>query len=120
MSNRKKFVLLVEDDDSVREVLKVALKARYHVLEASGCQDVKKLNKKHIDLAIVDYVLSDTNGFEVIELLRERKPKLPVIMITGYGNEDVAIHAIRSKANDYLKKPIDLEYLNNRLSEILW
>ena len=120
MSHSGKYILLVEDDSLVRGFLKAALNGKYKILEASECKDVIKLLRNPIDLAIVDYILPDTNGFEVIELLRERKPKLPVIMITGYGNEDVAIHAIRSKANDYLKKPIDLEYLNNRLSEILW
>jgi two-component system response regulator YesN len=114
----KKSILLVDDDAVVREIIKSALINEYDVLEASSYSDVLKLLDKPIDLALIDYILLDYDGFDVLEKIREAKPALPAIIMTGYGNEKVAIKALRSEVEDYIKKPLKLSYLKKRLSEI--
>ncbi len=114
-----KTILLVDDDPVVRDVIKGALKSEYNLLEASGYQDVIKQLTKPIDLALIDYILPDCDGFEVLKAVREAIPALPAIIITGYGSEKVVIKALRAAVVDYIKKPIKLTYLGRRVSEIL-
>ena len=92
----RKSILLVDDDAFIRDVIKSALNNDYHVFEASTYLDVMKFPFQSVDLAIVDYILPDRDGFEVLQSLRERNPSLPAIIITGWGDEDVIIRALHS------------------------
>lgn len=116
---KKKTILLVDDDFAVRNTLKDYLEKKYTVLEASGCKEVIRQLAKPIDLAIIDFILPDADGFKVLKILRAINGSLPVIIITGYGSENLAIEAIRHKASDYIKKPVELAYLKKRVSEAL-
>jgi YesN/AraC family two-component response regulator len=115
----KKNILLVDDDATIRDLIKDALKKEYNILEASGYSEAVKLFKYPIDLALIDYVLPDSDGFEVLKAIRDVKPALPAIIMTGYSNENVVIKALRTEVADYIKKPVKLAYLRRRLSEIL-
>lgn len=116
---KSKSILLLDDDEVVRTMIKGFLEREYNVLEASSYSEAIKLLRYPIDLAIIDYVLPDSDGFEVLKAIRESKPALPAIIMTGYSNESVIIKALRSGVTDYIKKPLCLKYLMNRLSEIL-
>jgi YesN/AraC family two-component response regulator len=98
---------------------KSALNNEYQVFEASSYVDVMKFPFQSVDLAIIDYILPDRDGFEVLQSLRERNPSLPAIIITGWGDEDVIIRALRENATDYIKKPVNLQYLRERVSDIV-
>jgi YesN/AraC family two-component response regulator len=114
----KKSLLLVDDDTTIRDVIKGALEKDYCVLEASGYADAVELLNCPIDLAIIDYILPDCDGFDVLRALREVDPEIPAIIITGHGDENVVIQAIRKDVADYIKKPVKLNYLRERLREI--
>jgi YesN/AraC family two-component response regulator len=114
----KKSLLVIDDDAFVRDIIKNALDKDYRIIEASSYSDVVKLNSETIDLAIIDYILPDRDGFEVLRLLRDKEPTLPAIIITGHSNENLVINAIRKHVADYIKKPMNLSYLKKRLSEI--
>ena len=116
---KKKTILLVEDDIVFMDVLKEALAREYNVLEASKYSEAIEQLKSHIDLAIIDYVLPDRDGFNVINAIREIKPELPVILITAYSTKDLAIKALREKITDYIEKPLSLAYLKGKISEAL-
>jgi len=115
----KKNILLIDDDTVVRDMIKDSLSKDYNIIEASTYTEVMNLLDNSIDLALIDYVLPDADGFDVLQTLRASKPSLPAIMMTGYGNETVVIKALRTEIIDYMKKPLKLSYLKNRLSEIL-
>jgi len=115
-----KSILLVEDEDDVRASLKNILEIEnYNVLEAATYSAAIKQLKHHIDLALIDYVLPARDGLELIKYIRKTKPFLPVIMITGHGTEDVAIKAFRTGATDYIKKPLNIPYLIQKIAGIL-
>lgn len=114
----KKCVLIVEDDIVVRNVIKDSLQKQYNVIEASTYSDIMKLLDHTIDFALIDYILPDADGFDVLQTLRKSNQALPAIIITGYGNESVAMKAVRTDVIDYIKKPINISYLKKRLSEI--
>jgi len=115
----KKTVLLVEDDTLVRGLLVSAFEREYNILEASECSEAAKLLCNPIDIAIIDYVLPDGNGFDVLKAVREVKPDLPIIIMTAYSTEGLVIRALRAGAAEYVKKPLVLAYLRKKVSDIL-
>lgn len=114
----KKSLLVIDDDAFIRDIIKNALGKDYRIIEASSYSDVVKLHSEPIDLAIIDYILPDRDGFEVLRFLRDNEPSLPAIIITGHSNENLVINAIRQHVADYIKKPMNLSYLKKQLSEI--
>jgi two-component system, response regulator YesN len=113
-----KTLLIVDDDAQIRSLLRSSLEKHYIVLEASGYFEAIRLLKYPFDLAIIDYLLPDRDGFEVLKILREVCPTLPVIIMTGHTDENLVIKAIRQDVADYIKKPLNLKYLRKRLSEM--
>jgi two-component system response regulator YesN len=112
----RKSILIVEDEAVVREMIKGALELEYCVLEASGYVEAVGHLNSHVDLALIDYALPGRDGFDVIEAVRAVKPAIPVILMTAYGSESMAI---RAGVVDYIRKPLSFAYLMKRLSEIL-
>lgn len=115
----RKTVLLVEDDAVIRDIIKSAFEREYDVLEASGCSEAIKLLRNHVDIALIDYMLPDGDGFDVLKAIRDKKPKLPAIILTAYGSEDVVVKAFRAGAIDYIKKPLVLSSLRRKVADIL-
>ncbi|TAL27496.1 MAG: response regulator transcription factor [Nitrospirae bacterium] len=115
----RKSILLVEDDALIRETTKLILETKYNVLDAQDSAEATVKLRENIDLALIDYILPGYNGFELLKEIRKVKPMLPVIIMTGYGTEQIAIKAFRTGVTDYIKKPLDILYLMNKISELL-
>ncbi len=115
----QKSILLIDDDPIIREVIRDALDGHYAVFEASCYSEAIRFSDQQIDLALIDYVLPDSDGFEALQELRKGMPELPAIIMTAYGSERVALKAIRSEVTDYINKPLKLSYLKLRISEIV-
>jgi YesN/AraC family two-component response regulator len=105
-------VLVVDDDARVREVFRAAVEGVAEVVEAAdGGQALGVLERaagRGLDLLLVDQVMPDRSGLEILQVVKARWPQLPVVLITGYGSEELAIRALRAGAADYLKKPVDV------------
>ena len=108
--NQHRIVLIVDDSLEDREVYRRYLeqdnKNSYTILEAESGEEGLELSAHSIDVVLLDFMLPDFDG---LELLRELKAKpnlknLPVILLTGYGDETIAVKAIKSGAQDYLVK----------------
>ncbi len=112
-------ILIVDDDPCIRDILRSILDCFSLIHEAATYGDAMKLPPRSIDLAIIDYVLPDRDGFEVMQSLRECNPALPIILMTGHGDEDIAVRALRARVIDYMKKPLNLVYVKQRVSAIL-
>jgi YesN/AraC family two-component response regulator len=116
----KKCILLVDDDPLVRGLIRDVLKGeKYSVLEAACYSEALRHLDNSFHLALIDYSLPEHNGLDVLKAVRKKHPAMPAILITGYGSESVAIKALRAGVNDYLKKPLSLGYLVDRVSELL-
>jgi len=104
-------LVIIEDDDAhfqliKRAIIKVYPDASIHYFqEAAGC--LERLDEMNPDLIISDYLLPGMNGIEFLESLNREKRDIPVIMITGQGDENVAIRAMKLGAWDYLVKSGD-------------
>lgn len=110
---------MVEDDALVRDMIRGALERQYNILEASRCLEAREKLSQRVDLAIVDYMLPDGNGLDLLKVIRETKPEVPIIFMTAYSSENLAIRALREGITDYVKKPLSFAYLRGRLSELL-
>lgn len=107
-------ILLIDDEDQVRLLFQMALEeAGYRVLSAeSGKNGLRLLQHQEVDLILVDVLMPDMDGLEVIQLLRKTRPASKIIAISGGSGEWNYLHAAKSLgADDTLKKPLNLQEL---------
>ena len=106
-------VLLVEDDDMARKRLKrVIEKEGYEVISAhDGLEGLELFKNERPDVVITDVKMPKIDGIEVMHRIKEMSKTTEVILITGHGDVDMAILALRDGALDYIKKPIDIDQL---------
>jgi DNA-binding NtrC family response regulator len=104
-------VLIVDDEKAIRNVLKDILSVEgYKVEEASdGEEGLKKIS--NVDVVLCDIKMPKVDGIEFLEKALEINPELPIIMISGHGNIDTAVDAVKKGAFDYISKPPDLNRL---------
>ena len=114
----RKSILLVDNDPIIRESIRDAFDGHYAVIEASCYSEAVKFSDYRIDLALIDSVLPDSDGFNALKALRNGNPDLPAIIMTACGGERVDAKAIRAEATDYITKPLKLPSLVQRVSEI--
>jgi two-component system, NtrC family, response regulator AtoC len=110
MSDRRKTILIVDDDEGMRETLTAILRRDYRVLRAAtGEFALQILEKEDVDLMLLDIRLPGISGFEVLKIVRENYPYIEVIVISVIKELDVAIEAMRYGAYHYISKDFDLE-----------
>ena len=106
-------ILLVEDKDSLRAMLRHALEAQGHaVVEARDQKEaVQALGSCHPAVVLSDLRLPEGDGFGVLRAAKERDPELPVIVMTAFGSIQDAVAAMKEGALDFLAKPVDPDHL---------
>ena len=110
-------ILIVEDEESIRRVLKKVLQEEnnsYKIFEANdGVEATDMLKKRKIDLMLCDIKMPKKDGIEVLNFVLKNYSEVPVIMISGHGDLDTAVESMRMGAFDYISKPPDLNRLLN-------
>ena len=109
-----KTILIVDDERAIRSTLSEILSFEgYKIEEAEdGAIAIQKLeNNDHYSCVLCDIKMPNKDGIEVLERAKELHPDLPIIMISGHGNLDTAVEAVRKGAYDYISKPPDLNRL---------
>ncbi|MEW6066715.1 MAG: sigma-54 dependent transcriptional regulator [Nitrospirota bacterium] len=104
-------VLIVDDEEGIRESLSGILEdEEYEVLtSSSGEEAIKVLKEQNPDLILLDVWLPGIDGIQVLKEVKDMKPDLPVVMISGHGNIELAVKATKMGAYDFLEKPLSLE-----------
>ncbi|MCZ7575462.1 MAG: sigma-54 dependent transcriptional regulator [Ardenticatenaceae bacterium] len=106
----QRHILIVDDDQEIRDVLKDLLEENYLVtLAATGQEALAKVRETDYDLMLLDVRLPDTDGLAVMQELFGLGKDIPVIVITGHGTSNTAIQAVQAGAYDYLVKPLELD-----------
>ncbi|RLB71941.1 MAG: two-component system response regulator [Deltaproteobacteria bacterium] len=110
-------ILIVDDEKDQRELLGGFLEKQGFTisLAADGKQAIASVSNQNIDLALLDHRLPDINGDELLIALKEINSRLRTIMITAYGAVETAVNVMRSGADDFFEKPVDLNHLLERL-----
>ena len=112
-SERAHRILIIDDEASIRESLETLLTIEGYSVETApeGESGLERIDRSSYDLVLLDLALPGKNGLEILQLIRERNPDLPVIMITAYGTVDNVVEAIRTGAQNFVQKPWDNEKL---------
>jgi YesN/AraC family two-component response regulator len=116
-------VLIVDDSERVRSSLRAALEATARVVEAHDAERALQIlasrDRDTIDLMLLDYVLPDRSGLDLLKITKRNWPRIPVIILTGFGSEDLAVQAFREGVKDYLRKPIAIDALMKTVAATL-
>ena len=116
-------ILIVEDEDAIRRVLKKVLSEenpKYKLDEApDGEKAISLIKTQHYDLVLCDIKMPKKDGIEVLEFVSSYDSSIPIIMISGHGDLKTAVKAMRMGAYDYIEKPPDLNNLLNSVRSSL-
>ena len=115
-----KSILIVDDEKHTRDGLSAVLADDYDVFAASGADEaIKMLDAEDFDGVITDFRMAGKSGMSVIDKAFSM-PKKPVcIMLTAYGNVEIAVEAMKRGAGDFLPKPVDIARLEKILKDLL-
>ena len=118
--NDKYKILIVDDNKETVAGLKSFLDGRYNTVSAyDGLEGIQVFenDKEGIDLVITDLVMPSISGVTLIEIIKKKYPKIPIVAITGWGHHPKAL-ASEAKADVVLDKPFEMDELNQALDKI--
>ena len=119
-SRRARQVLIIDDDPHIAETIVAALKDhRYQVHVATDDREGLAILQRHpIDLLVLDVRLKSSDGLEALRRLRAARD-CRVLVLTGYGSEEVLLRALRARVDDYMDKPFNVFELQTRIAVLL-
>src|SRR6266513_450939 len=107
-------VLIVDDDPALLQALPEALRIRIAGLTVdtadSGAAALEQITARDYDAIVTDIKMPRMDGLELLAEIRTHRPDTPTLMITGYGELDLVVQALRAGAYDFIRKPIDRDY----------
>jgi len=114
-------ILVVDDDQNIRKVLRELLdKEGFNVLTASDVDKALPLiDQQDLDLIVTDLKMPGKSGMDLLTLCHEKRPAVPVIMITAFGNVEAAVAAMKKGAYDFITKPFDENELLNVIEKAI-
>ena len=106
-------ILVIDDERAIRNTLKEVLEYENHEVDLAedGPSGIELFNSNSYDIVLCDIKMSKMDGIEVLQKIGESSADIPIIMISGHGNIDTAVEAIKKGAFDFLEKPLDLNRL---------
>jgi DNA-binding NtrC family response regulator len=105
-------ILVVDDDERSRKLLKDFLEMKgYSVVTAGGGREALEKIEDEAGLVLLDIMMPDMHGLEVLDKIKERRPSMDVIMVTALNDHDIGMQSLSRGAYDYVTKPIDLDHL---------
>jgi DNA-binding NtrC family response regulator len=116
-------ILVVDDDYEIRETLSSVLLSEGYIVETvkNGKEAIKASETAYFDVALIDMELPDMNGIEILRRLKEKQPRMVMIIITGFASLENAVKAVNEGAHGYVLKPFNvgelLKMLRKRLDE---
>lgn len=118
--SEKKSILLVDDEEDIREVLGISLTdIGYNVLTAeNGEQALKIFYERQPPIVLTDIKMPGMDGIELLRKIKQENPDTEVVMITGHGDMDLAISSFKDEATDFITKPINIDSLEVALIRV--
>ncbi|OGG44703.1 MAG: hypothetical protein A3F84_28785 [Candidatus Handelsmanbacteria bacterium RIFCSPLOWO2_12_FULL_64_10] len=113
-------ILMADDDPTVLKTVGTFLSARGHRVRTAsdGSEALRLMAEETPDLVISDIQMPGMDGIAFLKAIRGQFPDLPVILMTGYATVETAVAALRNRAYDYLKKPVQLEELQACIARV--
>jgi len=112
-------ILVIDDESVIRESMTAYLEdSGFLVCQASdGREGLAVFRREHPDLVMVDLRMPGIDGLEALKILKEKKPELQVILLTGHATVEKGIEAMKLGAMDFLEKPADLSQLTEKIKK---
>lgn len=112
-------VLLVDDEVDFLDTLSERMRTRGMEVStsSSGSEALKKVEQEAYDVIILDLMMPGIDGLEALKVLKEKKPELQVILLTGHATVEKGIEAMKLGAMDFLEKPADLSQLTEKIKK---
>ena len=114
-------ILIVDDNEKFRESLSRSLHMRKYECFTASCssQALTVLNDNLVQVILLDLRLGQEDGIQVSKRLMEIKPKIPIIMLTGYATIESAVEVMKNGVVDYIQKPIDMQKLIKTINNVI-
>ena len=120
MTSKTKTILIVDDDEGMRDTLLAILKRNYNVLiAATGEEGLNLLKKRDVDLMLLDVRLPGISGLEILKIVRENYDLVEVIMVSAVNEIEVAVQAMKDGAYHYITKEFDYDGLRSLVRNAL-
>jgi len=121
MTNTAREILVVDDDNGHRTMLKTLLSGwGYRVYEADdGSKAIEWVRSRPFDLILMDIRMVKVSGLEALSVIKGMNPAIPVIIITAYSSVESAIEAMKKGAYEYLMKPLDFEEMHMKMEQAM-
>ena len=121
MANDRKHILIVDDEEGIRESFKLILGDFYALSFAQNAADaLDKIERTPLPhLILLDIKMPKMNGLELLKQLKTKNPSLPVIIVTGYQSVETAQEALKNGASDYIPKPFDSKEILEAVRKLL-
>ena len=107
-------ILVVDDDAALLEALPETLRLRMEGIDVDTCDSapdaLKLIEKTDYDVIVSDIKMPGMDGLALLEEIKQRRPSTPTLLITGHGERELAVAALRGGAHDLIQKPIDRDY----------
>ena len=116
-SVRQEHILLVDDEEDIRDVLTIALEDMGHgvITAENGMEALKKFKNQDFSLVLTDIKMPGMDGIELLKKIKQVSPDTEIIMITGHGDMELAIESFRNEAVEFITKPVDVNTLGKAI-----
>ena len=116
-----KTILIVDDNPNMSSLLVEMLEVfHYEAIRAVDGQDaLSKIEKNDVAMVITDMRMPRMSGLELLQSIKEKKPELPVVLISGYSVDELGSDIVKSKADGFLNKPFMMADIERLLSNLL-
>jgi DNA-binding NtrC family response regulator len=110
-------VLLVDDEEEFLEVMAERMRSRDIVVETSTRPEdaLERIETEAFDAIILDFMMPGMDGIETLKIIKEKKPDLQIILLTGHATVQKGVEAMKLGAADFIEKPADLEVLTEKI-----
>lgn len=112
-------ILLVDDEENFLEIMSERMRSRGMEVTTttSAAEALQKVEEESFDAVVLDLIMPEMNGLEVLKAIKEKRPELEVILLTGYPTVEKAIEAGNYGALDFIEKPAELKEITKKIRQ---
>ncbi len=112
-------ILLVDDEEEFLEVLSERMRARdiEVTTSTSATEALSLIATESYDAVIMDFMMPEIDGIQALTAIKEKKPEMQIILLTGYATVQKGVDAMKAGAMDFMEKPVDLDALSEKIKK---
>lgn len=115
----RRTILLVDDEEVIRDLCARTL-SDYRILQAgNGHEALEVLEQEPVDLVLTDVMMPEMSGLELLEKIRKANPDQAVVLMTGFGEKELILRALKANADDFIQKPVNLLQLKTTVQKVI-